>query len=475
MTITRTTRTMRTRTAILTVSILLAPTSPVFAQRWTATEVLRVTGPQKSATFRGVTGVSVGASRNFYVLDSKPAVLYGFAPDGALKWQADVPTRPNPLFAMMRDTAAMREMAGSMARDMGRDSGAARRADANPRSRAAAGDRAAGGGRARAGARGGRGGRGADAMPGMGRGGNPFDPANMMNNAEKMGVGVMMLVPLANGELAIPDLMGRQTTVYDTTGALVRTDGFFDLMDAPTTWAGLGSNLVGVTRSVAGMLAGLMNGGKDNSGYTVKVMPSQNSRGQDIANIQIPSPMSFDGTTMRMNLQPPMPVLASSGDRLFVGSNERYHISMYDTDGNRIGTIQRTVQRKPLSAADKMRVTREFAQMMDSVPPVVRERIKMQPDMSDSLPAITSIVAGDSVLLVRRGSIVAKEPVPIAANTARWDIIAWDNTYLGYVDLPAGFEVSSMKDGRLYGELTAVGKRPVVVVFALAPPTSTMR
>jgi hypothetical protein len=180
--------------------------------------------------------------------------------------------------------------------------------------------------------------------------------------------------------------------------------------------------------------------------------------------------MTFDGGTMRFNINPPMPLLASSGDRLFVASNEHYNITMYDVDRAMVGTLQRAVQRKPLTAADRMRVSREFGQMMDSVPAEMKAMIKMAPAVSDSLPVITALAAGDSLVLVRRGAFVSRDAPP-ATGTARWDVLGWDNHYRGYVDLPAGFSVSALREGRLYGVLTT-GKTTSVVVMSLAPPAN---
>jgi hypothetical protein len=124
-------------------------------------------------------------------------------------------------------------------------------------------------------------------------------------------------------------------------------------------------------------------------------------------------------------------------------------VLMYDSAGGKIGTLQRNVKRKPLTAADRIRISREFGQIMDSVPPVIRQQMKFEPEMSDSLPAISELAAGDSLLLVRRGSFVSQDPAP-AANQSRWDILGWDNSYRGFVDLPSSLSISGIRNGRLY-------------------------
>jgi hypothetical protein len=425
-------------------------------------------------------------------------VLYGFARDGAYRWKAEVPAPVNPFLAMMQDTAGLAAMMSSFGMDSSdiADARAEGFGRAGGRS-GAAGDRAgarggagggAGVGRAGAGARGGAAragaGRGAGNAAGVaGRGGragvrgsagsdamDPFERLGSMSPAAASGISGTVLM-LSDGELAVPDVMSRRTTIFDTTGAQVRSDGFFTLMDAPTQMSAVGSWIVGSTRSVMGMLSGMMGGGKDDSGYAIKVMPTTNAAtSKEIAHMSIAAPMSFDGTTMKMNLSPPMPLLASSGDRLFVASNERYSIDMYDVDGQKIGTLGRTVKRKPVTAANRMRTTREFAQMMDSIPPMIRQQIKMEPVMSDSLPVINAMAAGDSMLLVRRGEFVSSDP-PVAVNTSRWDVIGWDNSYKGYVDLPSGFAPARIHNGRLYGVLTVKAEK-AAAVYTIAPPRS---
>jgi hypothetical protein len=280
-----------------------------------------------------------------------------------------------------------------------------------------------------------------------------------------------MVLSLSNGELAIPDMSGRKTTVFDTTGVQLRTDGYFQLMDAPIQLVSVGASIVGATRSLSGMLSSMMSGGKDESGYTVRVMPAQTGgTSKEIANLPIAAPSSFDPQTMtmRINFSPPMPLLASSGDRLFVASNQHYSIDMYDLDFQKIGTIGRTVKRMPLTAADRMRTTREFGQMKNDMPPDMLDAIHMEPTMSDSLPAIRAIAAGDSIVLVEQGDFVSKD-APVAKDYLRWDVLGWDDSYKGYVDLPVGMSISRIRNGRLYGTLFA-RKQKSAVVFELAPP-----
>jgi hypothetical protein len=442
------------------------------AQKWNATEVTRVTSPRTGdAPFQTVASVAVGTDGDFYVLDRGGNALYGFSRDGAYRWKAEVPAVTNPFLAMMQDTAAMASMKSSF----GADSSdiAEMRAEAAARGRAG---RAAGSGRAgrvggdgngRAGRTGIAGARGRAAGRGATGDVDPFERLAKLNPSASATVNGTVLM-LSDGELAVPDAMSRKTTVFDTTGAQIRSDGFFPLMDAPLQMTAVGSWIVGSTRSVMGMLAGMMNGGRDESGYAIKVMPSQSSAmSKEIAHLSMPSPMSFDGKTMKFNVSPPMPLMTSSGDRLFVASNEKYSIDMYDVDGQKIGTIGRTVKRMPLTAAHRMRETRQFAQMMDSIPPRMRQQIRMEPEMSDSLPVITALVAGDSMVLVKRGDFVSKD-LPPAANTARWDVLGWDNNYNGYVDLPAGFTPARIS-GRIYGVLVAKGQKAVAIYTLSAP------
>jgi hypothetical protein len=114
--------------------------------------------------------------------------------------------------------------------------------------------------------------------------------------------------------------------------------------------------------------------------------------------------------------------------------------------------------------------------MMDSIPPMIREQMKMQPNLSDSLPAIAQLAAGDSIVLVRRGAIVSRDATVQAANTSRWDVLGWDNKYRGYLDLPSGYTVSAIADGKLYGTMSTRGtSAPAVVVMKLSPPAGVGR
>jgi hypothetical protein len=245
------------------------------------------------------------------------------------------------------------------------------------------------------------------------------------------------------------------------------------MMEQPQGWAGLGGSIIVATQSMADMFAGMMGGGKSEMAYTVRVMQTPSRPGREIMRLQLPPMVKFDGTTMRMRTEPPQLLMTSDGNRLFVASNEHYSIEMYDGDGQKLGTLRRNVARKPITAADRMRTTREFAQMMDSMPPAMRGLIKMEPEMSDSLPAISDLAAGDSLLFVERGAIISRDATPVPPKMSRWDVIGWDNVYRGYIDMPAGSTIVGVRNGKLYGTQWAQGKSPVVVVWSLTPPART--
>jgi hypothetical protein len=465
--------------------ISLAPSS-ARAQRWTATESLRLTSPAPNdSTFGDVRGLVIGTTGDFYVLERKRSALYGFTPAGQLKWKADVPFRPNPIFAMMGDTAAMRELASTM--DNMPDSMFPRRARAGAgRANGAAGGRAGGrangaaGGRAGGRANGAAGGRAAGRAGSGGRGaGGMGSMSDLLSSSRMDSMSIAVggaLVSLAGGELAVADLMGRETTVYDTTGTQLRSEGFFPMTDAPMQWSSLGSNIVASTRSLTDVMGSMMSGKTDGGAVSVKVMPTSRTSGAELTRVAMPLPMSMDPATMTMRIstQPGVLLMASTGSRLFVASNQHYSITMFDSTGAKIGTLERNVARKPLTAADKIRATRQFAQMMDSIPPMIRQQLKMQPNLSDSLPAIAQLAAGDSIVLVRRGAIESRDATVQAANTSRWDVLGWDNKYRGYVDLPSGYTVPAISGGKLYGVMSTRGTS-AVVVMRLSPPVGAGR
>jgi hypothetical protein len=420
------------------------------AQVWKVAETFRTSGPAPGEAFRGSPEVAVGRDGDYYVLDGRAKLLYRFDALGSLLWQSEVPTQPNPMLTMLRDTAALRQMASAFLGDSGmrarvRDTTAAAR-------------------------------KRTEAITSL-AGAVDISPDVTVEKLDKLSEqGIFgKVIALSEGAVAVSDMISRQTSVFDSTGRFLRSDGGFSLMETAHAWAGLGSRVVASTQSMSDMMSGLMNGGKSDAAFTVRMMPTSSEAGREIARMQMPPMVNFDGTTMRMRTEPPLLLMASSGDRLFVASNEHYSITMYDIDGRKVGTIGRRVARKPVTAADRMRTTREFAQQMDSLPPAMRERIKFKPEMGDSLPAITSLAAGDSLVFVHRGSIVSRDAAPQPAKTSRWDVLGWDNTYRGYLDMPIGTTIVGARNGRLYGMQRGPGSASSVVVWTLTPPPGRAR
>lgn len=408
---------------------------------WKVTEVVRMTGPGADASFRGSPDVAVGAEGDFYVLDGRAKSLYRFDDKGTLLWQTEVATQPNPIRAMLRDTAGLRQMASMFINDTGMIAAMTRDTSAAARKRQ----------------------EGLASLAGS----MNVDPGTTMERVDRLAENGIIgkVITLTSGEVAVTDMIGRQTSVFDSTGSFLRNDGTYSMMETPQQFAGLGSRVVAATQSMADMVSGFMNGGKSESSFAIRMMPGRSFAGREIMRMQMPQMVTFNGTTMRMRTDPPVVLLKSSGDRLFVASNEHYSITMYDEDGQKVGTVGRRVSRKPLTPADRMRTTREFAHMMDSMPPAMRERIRMQPEMGDSLPAIVDLAAGDSLVFVQRGAIVSRDAAPLPARMSRWDVIGWDNTYRGYIDMPAGSTIVGARNGKLYGKQSASGTSPASIVI----------
>ena len=279
----------------------------------------------------------------------------------------------------------------------------------------------------------------------------------------------MTLLGLTNGELVLPDSQTNSFAVYDTSGVFLRRTANTLSDEMTRAWTWIGAQPIGYLVWMYGVRERIRTRPDlDDPGQPLYLMGWPDGANRIIAYAAVTPPVELDPATEHivLNGQRQQVLLAGAHDRVFIAKSTAYRIDAYDVNGRIINTISRNVKRLPSTARDRISARRDLNVLLDSM---TTNTFKPDFVLPDSAQAITAIVAGDSLLLVRRGGFESKDP-PVRAGASRWDVHTFGGRYLGWFDLEAKAHPFALHDSRIYSALRTGGATDMVLVTALRPP-----
>ncbi|HUF51318.1 MAG TPA: 6-bladed beta-propeller [Longimicrobiales bacterium] len=130
---------------------------------------------------------------------------------------------------------------------------------------------------------------------------------------------------------------------------------------------------------------------------------------------------------------------AAAGDRVYIGSNDRFEIQQRDASGTLVRLIRYPGGEQPLREQDVLALEREVISYVDPAPDRLRsiQRLFREVPQPELLPAFSAMLvdAEDNLWVASWVSAFA----PPQRAPAEWYVFAADGHLLGRVDMPAGF------------------------------------
>ncbi len=271
----------------------------------------------------------------------------------------------------------------------------------------------------------------------------------------------------AGDTLAVPDLGNMRIELFAPDGRFVRSYPTPGYPDTPFLWRTLPQ----------GRLAGQVN---------AMVMPGQTVDGRTNVVIRLAPDGVVEDTVLSFPLDPIFDLSQGPGSmktRVFnstaawttadnglvaAGMTGEYRLSVYDSDGTLRMIFGRQHEPKPVSEADRSRVTAAFKQAFEAqMAKIENAQVRgAMTQMAGNLEFATTYPAFSAVLAGPDGSWLVRQPVTavemagavsraptIEAPTAppASDVFDADGRFLGTVRFPVGFRLAAVAGGRFYG------------------------
>ena len=145
--------------------------------------------------------------------------------------------------------------------------------------------------------------------------------------------------------------------------------------------------------------------------------------------------LSGDGMTVMSLLLGRTTRRASSGDQLFVGTNESYAIDIYDRDGRLARSIRREVP--PVLVTDEM-FTTEVERRLKAIPARFRANLET---MYEVMPKVDALPFYAALQVDAEGNLWVRNYSTESEPANEWSVFDRGGMWLGDVTLPAGLTV----------------------------------
>ncbi|MGH7468964.1 MAG: hypothetical protein ACRENP_13500 [Longimicrobiales bacterium] len=274
-------------------------------------------------------------------------------------------------------------------------------------------------------------------------------------------VGALTVIPNPQGTVVVPDLGNQRLTVFDSLGKPRTNTPFKTHGGLPTDWFSLGDRIVYLLRP-------LPNAAIAQSQLQAVQQATLIARawsGREDTLFSSPAPATFRflaGNRVIANLSPSRINVASDGTHLYVATNDEYSIRVFDASGTQLMTLTRAVQPVPVPAAKRKELEDMAAAIRQGLPPQMKS-YALSFEYPTHLQAASQLVAGDGVLLVRRGDLAA-----INGNVV-WDVFD-RHRFAGTLLLSAAFSPRVIHRTRLYGIAYDEFDVPQLVGYLLQRP-----
>jgi hypothetical protein len=127
---------------------------------------------------------------------------------------------------------------------------------------------------------------------------------------------------------------------------------------------------------------------------------------------------------------------AICSDRVYIGDNQEYSISVYSPEGRLMQVIRKEYQPLPLSEADRASARREVLEgplFHPSLPPAFRESMKKQ---AEAIPIPATHPAFQELACDRLGALWVLSPSHVDQDTMTWDVFGLDGELRATVEMP---------------------------------------
>lgn len=159
---------------------------------------------------------------------------------------------------------------------------------------------------------------------------------------------------------------------------------------------------------------------------------------------------------------------AVGGDRLFVGTGERFEIAVYDTAGRivRLVRIPVVADSLPRAAVDsyQARVRRRVAEGDSSAADLALLGALERAPYPERVPAYERLLAAPD------GTLWVLDAAPMTRETVTWRVFHSSGRYLGIVPVPARFVVHEVGSDYVLGVWTADGGRREIRLYQIQKP-----
>ena len=271
----------------------------------------------------------------------------------------------------------------------------------------------------------------------------------------------------AGDTLAVPDLGNMRIELFAADGRFVRSYPTPGYPDTPYLWRALPH----------GRLAGQVN---------AMVMPGQTADGRTNVVVRLAPDGTVQDTILSFPLDPILDISQGPGNmkaRFFnsaatwttagnglvaSGMTGEYRLSVYDSDGTLRMIFGRHHEPKPVTEADRERVTTAFRQAFEAqIAKIDNEQVRgAMAQMAGNIefgatyPAFGAVLAGpEGSWLVRQpataqdvvGAIGKLPTIEAPPAPPEWDVFDADGRFLGTVAFPVGFRLAAVAGGKFYG------------------------
>lgn len=287
---------------------------------------------------------------------------------------------------------------------------------------------------------------------------------------------------LWENRLVVVDMMNRRANRFAVDGKFIDSRPIDPTAGFPLVWIAFADRVVYTQQPLPMAMPGTPT---STDGYTLHVIKGAwDSPARKLADVA-PRPMndvSMSGANikMKMDLRTPMPFIATDGNaRILIATTDTYRIRIVNADGEIIGTLSRPSKRRKLSPAEITRLKKQldstmtagFAKGAAAGAEIAARKVSVpKPDIElilpEYAPVIAGMIAGDQFALVGRPATLSADARP----ASEWDVIAYDNRYLGTPRLPRDFSPVTLTGHRLFGIERDDLKVESVAVYRLAAP-----
>jgi hypothetical protein len=292
-----------------------------------------------------------------------------------------------------------------------------------------------------------------------------FSPAGKLERTfgrRGAGPGELSALPaglyLVDGHVAVIDPLNQRISLFDGQGVFVHARPFGLNQGLAAAWQPAGNRLVYLARplNLPAQMAAQIGGVKQ---HTVLSLDPRSAGAPDtLLRVTLPPDNEMalgPNRDMKMKLDLRVPQLLLSGDglnRLLVATSDTYRIRVLSADARTTGWLTRNnVSRHRYTRTELER----RRQIMDSTTNVAMQRgvaaaggravprPQVEYIMPEYAPVLFRIVASDRYVLVQRSDDRGK--------AVEWDILDYQNRWLGSITLPATFAPFLMQADRLIG------------------------